>query len=98
MSTPWSFVSSSRVQVAALLHQAQLLERIGAGQLVVDRREPRIDRIRGALAAALGLVGAQRIEVIADDLALGAPGRERCLVFGGQWTLGTTLRHAAKVS
>ncbi len=64
---------------------------LAVGQLGIDRREPLVDRIGGALAPSLGLVRPQRFEIITDDPPLGAAPLEGCLVGVGH-LLGSALR------
>ena len=85
-------------EVALLLDEAQLAQRVGVGQLGVDRGEPLLDRIRRPLAASLGLVGAQRVEVVTHGLALGSPLGEGSLVLRAHRSFASTLRrHAVRI-
>ena len=84
--------ASSSVEVAALLDQPQLAERIGRLQLFVDGVEPLLDRIRRPLAAPLWLVGAQRVEVVANGPALGPTLGEGRLVIVAHWAFRSPLR------
>ncbi len=79
------------VEIAPLLHEAHLGERIGRFQLFVDRAEPLLDRIGGASATPLRLVAAKRFEVGAHGAAFDAALGERGLVLIGQWAFGASF-------
>ena len=79
-SLTWSHPRALLQQVLLLLEQVEPGQRVGGGQLALDRRQPPVDGGRGALAAPLGLGRLERLEIVAHGCALGPPTGERGLV------------------
>src|SRR5690606_9141137 len=77
-------------QITPFLHELQLVDRTRRGKLLVDAIETLGDRFRRALATALGLRGAQCLEVVAHGATFGTSLFEGTLVLIRHRT-GTSL-------
>ncbi len=86
------------LEIAPFLDEPKLFHRVCLDDFGLDLCQSCSNRVGGALAATLGLVGAKSFQILTYCSALGATGSHGCLVVIRQRVLGSFFRHEQNIT